>query len=63
MVDTDNKKYYIYVDGHERPDVVAYRNQFCDRWFTKYLPRMSYFEGLDVMRLYPELKVGKAYIF
>ena len=35
VADTDKKKESIYVDGHIRPDVVAYRNRFCDWWFNK----------------------------
>ena len=53
MADTDKNKGSIYVDENERLDLVAYRNQFCDRWFNKYLPRMSYFEGLDMKRVEP----------
>ena len=48
VTDTDKKKGSIYIDGHEREDVVAYRTRFCNRWFNKYLPRMTYFEG-DMM--------------
>ena len=33
MLDTDKKKGLIYVDGLERPDILAYRNRFSDQWF------------------------------
>ena len=29
VTDTEDKNGYIYVDGHERAYVVAYREQFC----------------------------------
>ena len=38
---TDKEKGSIYVDGHEQDDAVAYREQFCKRWFDRYLPRME----------------------
>ena len=56
MADTEKKKGSIYVDGHEILDVTNYRNRFCDLWFNNYLPRMSYFEGVDMKRVEPELK-------
>jgi len=34
----DRQKTY-YVDGHEREDVVLYRNEFCKRYLTTYEPR------------------------
>ena len=55
VTDTDKKKCSIYIDGHERSDVVAYRNRFCDRWSNKYLPRMTYFEGDDMKAVEPVL--------
>ena len=30
----------MYVDGHEREDVVAYRTAFVKRWLEDYEPRM-----------------------
>jgi hypothetical protein len=35
--DTGKKSYYV--DGHEREDVVRYRNEFCQRYLTEYEPR------------------------
>ena len=34
-----------YVDGHEREDVVKYREGFVKRFVEKYLPRMTHFSG------------------
>ncbi|THU75878.1 hypothetical protein K435DRAFT_706193 [Dendrothele bispora CBS 962.96] len=34
------KRNGMYIDGHEREDVVAYRKSFVDRWQTQYAPRM-----------------------
>ncbi|KAJ7869644.1 hypothetical protein B0H13DRAFT_2557516 [Mycena leptocephala] len=34
------RKNGMYVDGHEREDVVAYRAAFVKRWLEKYEPRM-----------------------
>ena len=62
MAYTDNKKGPIYVDGHERPDIVAYRNRFGDWWFNHYFPHKSYFEGVDMKRVDPELMVGETEI-
>ena len=59
MTDTDKRQGSIYINRHERPDVVDYRNCLCDQCFNKYLPYMSYFEGLDMKILEPELKAGK----
>ena len=33
------RKKSFYVDGHERSDVVAYRNSFCTDYLTVYEPR------------------------
>jgi hypothetical protein len=35
----DTRKKSFYVDGHERSDVVAYRNSFCTDYLTVYEPR------------------------
>ena len=35
----DMRKKSVYVDGHERSDVVAYRNSFCTDYLTVYEPR------------------------
>ena len=55
VTDTDKKKGSICLDGHERADVVAYREQFCKRWFDRYFPRMGYYEGLEMVETPPEL--------
>ena len=59
VTETDKNKGSIYVDGHERLGVVAYRGWFCDIWFENYLPHMLYFEGVDMKRVDPELKAGE----
>ena len=59
MVDTDKNKRSIYIDVHKRSNVVAYRNQFCDQWHNRYLPRILYFEGVDMNRVKPKLKAGE----
>jgi len=53
----DRKKTY-YVDGHEREDVVLYRNEFCKRYLTVYEPRCMRWLQLPkaVACQYPELK-------
>jgi hypothetical protein len=35
----------MYIDGHERPDVVAYRTAFVRRWFRLYEPRMHHYDN------------------
>jgi hypothetical protein len=37
------KKKGMYIDGHEREDVVAYRNAFCQRW-KEYEKRMVLYD-------------------
>ena len=37
---------------------MAYRNQFYDIWLNKYLPPISYFEGVYMKSVDPELKAG-----
>ena len=59
VADTNKKIGLIYVNMYERPNDVIYRNRFCDRWFNKYLPPMSYFEGVDMKRVDTELKAGE----
>ncbi|EEB89585.1 hypothetical protein MPER_12299, partial [Moniliophthora perniciosa FA553] len=39
-----HKKKGMYVDGHERDDVVAYRKKFCERW-KEYEKRMVKFDN------------------
>jgi hypothetical protein len=38
------KKHGMYIDGHERQDVVAYRKAFCERW-KEYEKRMFKFDN------------------
>ena len=54
VTDPDNKKGSIYSDGHERADVVAYRERFCKIWFDRYLPRMESYEGPEMVEIPPE---------
>mmetsp|Transcript_10776 Transcript_10776/g.28361 ORF Transcript_10776/g.28361 Transcript_10776/m.28361 type:complete len:270 (+) Transcript_10776:72-881(+) len=42
-VDGDVKRSSIYIDGHEREDVVGYTERFCCRW-GKYVPRSTVFD-------------------
>jgi hypothetical protein len=35
----DNRKKSFFVDGHERPDVAFYRNDFCSKYLSKLEPR------------------------
>ena len=45
------KKRGMYIDGHEREDVVEYRRAFVERWKEKYEPRMVlYGDGGKVLR-------------
>ena len=43
------------MDGHERADVLAYRERFCKIWFDRYLPRMESYEGPEMVEITPEL--------
>jgi hypothetical protein len=54
----DEKKKGVYYDGHERPDVVAYRKEWLNRMF-EYKKYMKDFDGdmLDIV-LEPQLKSG-----
>ena len=45
----DKNRGSIYLDGHERSDVVAYRERFCQRWFDRYLPRIESYEGTKMV--------------
>jgi hypothetical protein len=36
----DNRKKSFFVDGHERPNVVCHRNDFCTNYLTKQEPQM-----------------------
>ncbi|KAF7297803.1 hypothetical protein MKEN_01404000 [Mycena kentingensis (nom. inval.)] len=46
------RKNGLYIDGHEREDVVAYRNAFVKRWMDEYEPRMVTYDANGVP-LYP----------
>ena len=48
MADSSKRKGSVYVDGHERPDVVRYRKSFAARWTTKFIPRMAIYGGDDM---------------
>jgi hypothetical protein len=39
------RKNGMYVDGHEREDVVKYRNAFTKRWVEDYEPRMAEYDN------------------
>lgn len=39
------RKNGMYIDGHEREDVVAYRAAFVKRWMERYEPRMVVYEN------------------
>ena len=43
------------MDGHERADVVAYRERFCKRWFDRYLPREESYEVTEMVEIPPDL--------
>ncbi|KAJ7118185.1 hypothetical protein C8R44DRAFT_625831, partial [Mycena epipterygia] len=40
-----HRKNGMYVDGHEREDVVAYRTAFVKRWLEQYEPRMVEYDN------------------
>lgn len=48
----------IYIDGHEREDVIAYRQQFITR-FEEYQKRMPFYEEEDMVQKEPNLKDGE----
>ena len=48
----------VYTDGHEREDVVAYRDSFVERMKTRE-GRMSYFEGENMIEVEPLLEDGE----
>lgn len=35
----------MYKDGHEDPEVIAYRRAFCERWTNDYSPRMRTYDN------------------
>ncbi|KAJ7660876.1 hypothetical protein DFH06DRAFT_954410, partial [Mycena polygramma] len=40
-----HRKNGMYMDGHEREDVVAYRTAFVKRWLERYEPRMVVYDN------------------
>ncbi|KIY43213.1 hypothetical protein FISHEDRAFT_62857 [Fistulina hepatica ATCC 64428] len=48
----------LYHDGHEQPDVVTARHHFVDE-MAVYEPLMIWYEGEDMIPVYPILKAGK----
>ncbi|KAJ7731843.1 hypothetical protein B0H16DRAFT_1329057 [Mycena metata] len=40
-----HRKNGMYIDGHEREDVVAYRAAFVKRWLEEYEPRMVSYDN------------------
>jgi hypothetical protein len=49
----------VYMDGHERPDVVEYRNTSYLPKMLEYESRMTRYEGPDLTPHPPELKPGE----
>jgi hypothetical protein len=49
----------VYMDGHERPDVVKYRNEQFLPQMLQYERRMTHFEGPDLERRPPKLREGE----
>jgi hypothetical protein len=39
------RKNGMYIDGHEREDIVEYRNAFTKRWVEEYEPRMAEYDN------------------
>ena len=71
----DTRKKSFYVDGHEREDVVATRNNFCEEYLTKFEPycrrwvQLSVEEASAIKDLnlsfgyqYEDIIAGKSYI-
>jgi hypothetical protein len=49
----------VYMDGHERPDVVEYRNKVFLPAMAKFERRMAHYEGPDLIRVPPKLEPGE----
>jgi hypothetical protein len=49
----------VYMDGHERADVVKYRQEVFLPLMAKYEARMVHFEGPDLERVEPNLQPGE----
>ena len=50
------------MDGHERDDVVAYRERLCKRWFDQYFLRMESYEGPEIVEIPSELSCHESKI-
>ncbi|KAJ6485990.1 hypothetical protein C8R45DRAFT_789220, partial [Mycena sanguinolenta] len=48
------RKNGMYVDGHERDDVVAYRKAFVKRWLEEYEPRMVEYDNDGNLKKLPD---------
>ena len=60
VTDASKKKDTIYIDGHERADVVAYRRSLVARFMDDYLRRMRSFAGEDMSIVnLPDLRSGE----
>lgn len=53
----------VYMDGHEREDVVKYRQNIFLPAMREFEARMAMFEGPELKRVDPELKDGEKEIF
>lgn len=49
----------VYMDGHERADVVAYRNEKFLPAMAKFEARMIHYEGPEMKRVEPDLAPGE----
>ncbi|KAF9498601.1 hypothetical protein BDN71DRAFT_1530368 [Pleurotus eryngii] len=49
----------VYMDGHERPDVVQYRNDVFLPQMAKYEARMVHYEGPELRQVEPKLADGE----
>src|ERR1700733_12700395 len=49
----------VYIDGHEREDVVKYRNEVFLPAMAKFEERMTKFEGPELRKVAPTLREGE----
>jgi hypothetical protein len=49
----------VYLDGHERPDVIDYREKVFLPQMKEFERRMAKYQGPDLIRIEPELRVGE----
>ncbi|KIK49712.1 hypothetical protein GYMLUDRAFT_253663 [Collybiopsis luxurians FD-317 M1] len=49
----------VYVDGHERPDVVVKRSQYAKIMFEEIFPFCTLYDGPDLVKVEPSLKSGE----